>query len=205
MAQSSNSPRGMPLSLLRCSATLTGPSYFWGLSLRLRNWAPACAGAGGFSFCSFVSEFHFDPRCNFLSHAHPFQFILHFTNRRIREFPCCRANILEKGRGFPRKLFEDGAITSTRAASRLRQPSCFRGPILFQNVGNPEGARHSGRLSLLTFFGEAKKVSCRRATPGSVAKSSLHNPHAAQIASLTAPYDSRNAKEQTLLSAGIYK
>jgi hypothetical protein len=110
VAPSSNSPRGMPLSLLRCSATLTGPSYFWGLSLRLRNWAPACAGAGGFSFCSFVSEFHFDPRCNFLSHAHPFQFILHFTTRRIREFPCCRANILEKGRGFPRKLFEAGAI-----------------------------------------------------------------------------------------------
>jgi hypothetical protein len=138
-------------------------------SLRRRNWAPACAGAGGFRFCSFVSDFHFDPRCNFLSHAHPLQIILHFTTRRIREFPCCRANILEKGRGFPRKLLEVGAMPSPRATNLFRQTSCFRGPTVFRNVGDPEGVRDSGRLSLLTFFGEAKKVSCRRATPGSVA------------------------------------
>jgi hypothetical protein len=67
--------------------------------------------------------------------------------------------------------------------NRLRQPSCFRDPMLFQNVGNPEGARHfdgdtrtgTGRLSLLTFLGEAKKVSCRWATPGSVAKLPLYS------------------------------
>src|SRR5450830_1038595 len=34
--------------------------------------------------------------------------------------------------------------------------------------GTPKGLRPSGRLSLLTFFGEAKKVSSRRATPGKV-------------------------------------
>jgi hypothetical protein len=103
--------------------------------------------------------------CFFLFGAHFFRVILFYIKRRTREFPCCRANILEKGRGVPRKLFEVGAITSMRAANLLRQPSCFRGPILFRNVGNPEGARDSGRLSLLTFFGEAKKVSCRRLPP----------------------------------------
>ena len=33
-------------------------------------------------------------------------------------------------------------------------------------TGTPKGQRRRGRLSLLTFFGEAKKVSGRRATPG---------------------------------------
>jgi hypothetical protein len=37
--------------------------------------------------------------------------------------------------------------------------------------GTPKGLRPSGRLSLLTFFGEAKKVSSRRATPGRVDRS----------------------------------
>ena len=74
---------------------------------------------------------------------------------------------------------------------RLRQPSCFRGPTLFQNVGNPEGARHSGRL----FFGyfllaKQKKATSRRATPGLVNESLLPatKSDAAQIASLTPPY-----------------
>jgi hypothetical protein len=40
------------------------------------------------------------------------ELVIFLLNRRIREFPCCRANILEKGRGFPRKLFEVGAMTS---------------------------------------------------------------------------------------------
>ncbi|TFI10237.1 hypothetical protein E4P32_01450 [Herbaspirillum sp. 3R11] len=36
-------------------------------------------------------------------------------------------------------------------------------------TGTPQsGAANRGRLSLLTFFGEAKKVSSRRATPGTV-------------------------------------
>ena len=90
----------------------------------------------------FVSDFHFAPRYNFsFFRAHRFRIALFYATLRIREFPCCRANILEKGRGFPRKLFEAGAITSTRATSRLRQPSCFRGPTLFRNVGNPKGAQ----------------------------------------------------------------
>jgi hypothetical protein len=98
------------------------------------------------------------------------------TTHRIREFPCCRANILEKGRGFPRKLFEDGAITLPLDANRLRQPSCFRGPTLFQNVGNPKGARHRGCFSLVTFFlQKQKKETSRRATPGSVAKLPLYS------------------------------
>jgi hypothetical protein len=33
-------------------------------------------------------------------------------------------------------------------------------------TGTPKGQRRRGRLSLLTFFGEAKKVSSRPATPG---------------------------------------
>jgi len=33
-------------------------------------------------------------------------------------------------------------------------------------TGTPKGQRRRGRLSLLTFFGEAKKVSGRRTTPG---------------------------------------
>jgi hypothetical protein len=36
----------------------------------------------------------------------------------------------------------------------------------FAQTGTPQGQRHRGRLSLLTFFGEAKKVSGCRATPG---------------------------------------
>jgi hypothetical protein len=65
---------------------------------------------------------------------------------------------LEKGLGFPRKLFEVGVMTFPLDTSRLRQPSCFRGPILFRNVGNPEGARHSGLLFFGYFlFAEAKE------------------------------------------------
>jgi hypothetical protein len=86
-------------------------------------------------------------------------------------------------------------MTLALDTKRLRQPSCFRGPILFQNVGNPEGARHRGCFSLVTFFLQKQKkgrsmppTKSRRATPGSVAKSSLHNPHPAQIAPLSAPY-----------------
>ena len=43
----------------------------------------------------------------------------------------------------------------------------FRSGLSFRVAqGTPQGRRTWGRLSLLTFFGEAKKVSCRRATPG---------------------------------------
>jgi hypothetical protein len=49
-------------------------------------------------------------------------------------------------------------------------------------------ANYAGRLSLLTFFGIATKVSCRRATPGSVAESRLQaNKHAALQTETTAP------------------
>ncbi|TFI17645.1 hypothetical protein E4P30_26740, partial [Herbaspirillum sp. 3C11] len=39
---------------------------------------------------------------------------------------------------------------------------------MHRSTGKSEGPGSRGRLSLLTFFGEAKKVSSRRATPGRV-------------------------------------
>jgi hypothetical protein len=45
-------------------------------------------------------------------------------------------------------------------------------------TGTPKGQRCRGRLSLLTFFGEAKKVSGCRATPGNAL---LHEEQAAPI------------------------
>jgi hypothetical protein len=51
-------------------------------------------------------------------------------------------------------------MTLALDTKRLRQPSCFRGPILFQNGGNPEGARDSGLLFFGYFlFAEAKERS----------------------------------------------
>jgi hypothetical protein len=50
-------------------------------------------------------------------------------------------------------------------------------------TGTPRsGAANRGRLSLLTFFGEAKKVSSRRATPGRVDRraNSISNQHTQQ-------------------------
>jgi hypothetical protein len=62
-----------------------------------------------------------------------------YGTRRIREFPCCRANILEKGRGFPRKLFEDGAMTfieiQTVSASRV----VFVARSFSKMLGTPKG------------------------------------------------------------------
>ena len=50
----------------------------------------------------------------------------------------------------------------------LSERSEFRPLPIFcpAQTGTPKGQRRRGRLSLLTFFGEAKKVSGRRATPG---------------------------------------
>jgi len=50
----------------------------------------------------------------------------------------------------------------------LSERSEFRPLPIFcpAQTGTPQGQRRRGRLSLLTFFGEAKKVSGRRATPG---------------------------------------
>ena len=46
----------------------------------------------------------------------------------------------------------------------------FSFPVLSRLTAGTRRAASCGRLSLLTFFGEAKKVSGRRATPGLVAK-----------------------------------
>ena len=48
----------------------------------------------------------------------------------------------------------------------------------FAQTGTPKGQRRRGRLSLLTFFGEAKKVSSRPATPGNAL---LHEERTASI------------------------
>jgi hypothetical protein len=50
----------------------------------------------------------------------------------------------------------------------LSERSEFVSPpdLRLMTPGTPEGLRTCGRLSLLTFFGEAKKVSSCRATPG---------------------------------------
>jgi hypothetical protein len=51
---------------------------------------------------------------------------------------------------------------------RVSERSEFRPLPIFciAQTGTPKGQRRRGRLSLLTFFGEAKKVSSRPATPG---------------------------------------
>ncbi|MDR3482341.1 MAG: hypothetical protein P4L91_16705, partial [Burkholderiaceae bacterium] len=46
------------------------------------------------------------------------------------------------------------------------QASLFHFPIYWHLKREPEGQPPSGRLSLLPFFGEAKKGSGCRATPG---------------------------------------
>jgi len=50
----------------------------------------------------------------------------------------------------------------------LSERSEFRPLPIFcpAQTGTPKGQRRRGRLSLLTFFGKAKKVSSRPATPG---------------------------------------
>jgi hypothetical protein len=73
-------------------------------------------------------------------------------------------------------------------------------------LGTPKGRGIRGCFSLVTFFlQKQKKVTSCRATPGSVAKSSLNKPHTAQIATLSAPYDSRHVKEQTPAFASTSK
>ena len=68
-------------------------------------------------------------------------------------------------RGIPRGLSE-----GEHKLNLLRlypfEPEFRSGLSLRVAQGTPQGRRTWGRLSLLTFFGEAKKVSCRRATPG---------------------------------------
>jgi hypothetical protein len=54
----------------------------------------------------------------------------------------------------------------TRNETCLSEASSFHFPLALSLWRKPEGQRHRGRLFLLTFFGEAKKVSGSRATPG---------------------------------------
>ena len=67
--------------------------------------------------------------------------------------------------GSPRGLFEWRAQTLPFAQLQIRATSSAAARVCEQRR-EPEGRRTWGRLSLLTFFGEAKKVSSRRATPG---------------------------------------
>ena len=68
-------------------------------------------------------------------------------------------------RGLPRGLFE-GEQKLNLLNLHPFEPEFRSGLSLRVAPGTSRGRRTWGRLSLLTFFGEAKKVSCRRATPG---------------------------------------
>jgi hypothetical protein len=61
---------------------------------------------------------------------------------------------------------ENAGAGGSRSETCLSAASSFRFPPAPALSREPEGQRLRGRLSLLTFFGEAKKVSSRRATPG---------------------------------------
>ena len=69
-------------------------------------------------------------------------------------------------RGSPVRMFEDEPQTQP-LAQVVPSPSFAKRPVVpVLRRAARKGRRTWGRLSLLTFFGEAKKVSCRRATPG---------------------------------------
>jgi hypothetical protein len=73
----------------------------------------------------------------------------------------------KRGR-FPRRLFE-GEQKAHLTAENLFRVRVPQRSLFVSSAGNPRafaGRRTWGRLSLRTFFGEAKKVKCRRATPG---------------------------------------
>ena len=69
----------------------------------------------------------------------------------------------------------------------LSERSEFRPLPIFcpAQTGTPKGQRRRGRLSLLTFFGEAKKVSSRPATPGNAP---LHEERTASTSKPHKPY-----------------
>ena len=74
-------------------------------------------------------------------------------------------------RGSPVRMFEDEPGTQP-FAQVVPSPSFANRPVVpVLRRAARKGRRTWGRLSLLTFFGEAKKVSCRRATPGTSAGS----------------------------------
>ena len=65
-----------------------------------------------------------------------------------------------------RGLSEWRAQSKPFAASIIRATSSAAAPLIRVAQSTPKGRQLWGRLSLPTFFGEAKKVGCRRATPG---------------------------------------
>ncbi len=144
-ARHSNSPRRLPLHSLRCSATLMGTRVVHhhcrtGAG-QCSTWVPAFAGTG--------------------------QLLVEVIARD--RVPMRVAEQRRNDRGSPRGLSE-GEHRTKPFASRNHEPE-FRSGLSFRVAqGTPtalsSGRRTWGRLSLLTFFGEAKKVSSRRATPG---------------------------------------
>ena len=87
-------------------------------------------------------------------------------SRRIKSgVPMRVAEQRRSDRGLPRRLSE-GENNRNPLYRCQFEPEFRSGLSLRVAQGTPQGRRTWGRLSLLTFFGEAKKVSCRRATPG---------------------------------------
>ena len=87
-------------------------------------------------------------------------------SRRVKTgVPMRVAEQRRSDRGLPRGLSE--GEHNRNPLYRCQFEPEFRSGLSFRVAqGTPQGRRTWGRLSLLTFFGEAKKVSCRRATPG---------------------------------------
>jgi hypothetical protein len=76
-------------------------------------------------------------------------------------------HFFENGRGFRRALFEWRAPMPIRVQEIFRHE--LRSPAHFQRSAGTArfcAATHRVRLLLVTFLGGARKVTCRRATPG---------------------------------------
>src|SRR5450830_778797 len=71
------------------------------------------------------------------------------------------------------KAHQSTMLRKQRNAQRVVRPSRLQR----HSARHPEGAMHCGRLSLLTFFGETKKVSGCRAAPGNAPSSEENKAH----------------------------
>ena len=78
-------------------------------------------------------------------------------------------------------------LSRKRCGRRIRSATCLsaaswsRFPPDALLARDPEGQHLAGRLSLITFFGEAKKVISRRATPGMVPREQISTPPQVQM------------------------
>jgi len=103
-------------------------------------------------------------------------YVLRYLHRRDNcdaegERPLAMRSASQSGRS----AYESPLVTRTNRKKKgnLSERSEFVSlpDLCVASTGTPRsGAANRGRLSLLTFFGEAKKVSSRRATPGKVVR-----------------------------------